>query len=217
MRFGTTWTLFIIIFATLFLLNCGKSQTENSNVQVSPQTVLLIEKVDFRNFTFEYPPDKSKGSFTITNGEKPYGKTEDNSFKLTEVSYADLTNDGNNEAIISIEVGLAVSGTNLVYIYSIENNEPKIIWSFWTGENAFGGLKKAYSENGNLGIETFGKNKFENDKWTFQSLIKNYETLLPTTYTKIIFKWNGKKFVPQGERQVFTYDYIRLEEKPQKY
>lgn len=208
MRFGTTWTLFIIFLATLFLLNCGKSQTENSNVQVSTQTVLLIEKVDFRNFTFEYPPDKSKGGFTITNGEKPYGKTEDISFKLTEVSYADLTNDGNNEAIISIEVGLAVSGTNLVYIYSIENNEPKILWSFWTGENAFGGLKKAYSESGNLVIETFGKYNFENGEWNFRRSEINYQELKrPTAYTKIVFKWNGEKFVPFGKRQVFDYNW----------
>jgi hypothetical protein len=29
----------------------------------------------------------------------------------------------------------------------------------------------------------------------------------PTAYTKIVFKWNGEKFVPFGERQIIDYDW----------
>ena len=67
--------------------------------------------------------------------------------------------------------------------------------------------KKPTPNSGELVVETFGDNKFENGKWKFsfpENKFRGY--CCPTVYTRIRFKWNGEKFVEDGERELFDYD-----------
>ena len=65
-----------------------------------------------------------------------------------------------------------------------------------TSDRASGGLKKIYAANDELIVETFGDNKFVNDKWKFDYPKGEFKgDCCPIAYTKIRFKWNCKKFV----------------------
>ncbi|HRH40334.1 MAG TPA: hypothetical protein PKY82_01725 [Pyrinomonadaceae bacterium] len=214
-----------IVFLTILLgfSGCQKDVTDNIQPSVSPSSIPnlspppksiaentknyeSIRKVDFKNFTYLYP-DESE-TFTLKDGKLE--KTEDiDGAILGKIEYGDVTNDKNEEALINIQ---PITGGNcqcvMVYIYTLENKKTKLLWSFETYDRAQGGFKRTYSENSNLVVETFGDNKFENGKWDFR-ISKDKPTGLccPTAFTKIVFKWNGEKFVPFGKPQVFDYDW----------
>lgn len=200
-------------------LSSSPESTQDRSVTNTPLTVeptpnlnSPIRKIDFKNFTYSWTEDlmsDDEKNFTLKNGEIPFVMNEQMGVSLSTVEYGDVTNDGQDEAFINL--GIQTEGSsvpNMIYVYSIEKGKPKLLWSFDTGDRAEGGFKKIYAENSNLVVETFGDNKFENGKWDFR-MSKDKPTGLccPSTYTKIIFKWNGEKFVPFGERQVFDYDW----------
>lgn len=198
---------------------CQKSAVENSNNLPLPQSSPTltpsydspIRKIDFENFTYFWTKGlstKDEKTFTLKNGELPYEK-ERIGVSLAKVEYGDLTNDSKDEAIINL--GLQTSGSampNMVCIYALENEKPKLLWSFDTGDRAEGGLKKVYAENGGLIVELFGDDKFENGEWKFDLPKKDAGGLCcPTAFTKLRFKWNGKKFVVDGKPELFNYDW----------
>jgi len=145
--------LFVIWFLTVaFAFSaCQKSTTEDVQTQSqpvispTPDENLLIKEIDFKNFT--YPDKKGKNIFTLTNGEEPFGQMKDIAFKLENIEYADLTNDEEDEAIIHILVQYGAGSSGLLYIYTLENNKPKILWYVESGYGAEGELKKVYAEN----------------------------------------------------------------------
>ena len=202
---------------------CQKSVVENTHVSSanfpiqtlsptpSPRSDLPIRKIDFRNFTYPWTEDlstKDEKTFTLKNGELPYEK-EQIGVSLAKVEYGDLTEDGQEEALINLVVetgGTAIP--NMVYIYTLENEKPRLIWNFETGDRADGGLKRVYAENGKMMVELFGDNKFENGEWKFgfpKGKFQGY--CCPTTYTKIRFKWNGEEFAVEGKPELFDYDW----------
>ncbi len=76
-----------------------------------------------------------------------------------------------------------------------------------TGDRADGGLKNIYAENDELIIELFGDSKLVNGEWKFDYPKDRYAGAgRPTIYTKNRFKWNGKKFIVQGNPKLFDYD-----------
>lgn len=212
----------ILILAIVFSA-CQKSAAENEQIKSefsplaaptleltatpSPEINSPIRKIDFKNFT--YPFTEEVGEFMLKNGEKPRVPREDSGVSLWKVEYSDVTNDAEEEAIVfmSVETG-GSSMPNIIFIYTLKKDKPKLLWHFLTGDRAEGGLKNVYAENSELVVETFGDNKFENDEWEF-NFPKNKFTgyCCPSAYTKIYFKWNGKKFVVQGEPELFDYDW----------
>lgn len=215
---------------------CQKSVVENSNKLSLPQTspsvsptldlnpkperdsemanVKLyssISKIDFKNFTYPWTEGQKidEETFTLKNGEKAIDFDKSNGASLDKIEYGDVTNDGEKEAMISIapETG-GNCQCEMVFIYTLENKKLKLLWSFDTWDRAIGGLKRVYAENGELIVEVFGDDKFENDEWEF-SLPKEGAGGLccPTTFTKFRFKWNGKKFVVEGKPEMFDYDW----------
>lgn len=202
----------ILILALAFSLPaCQKraDSTENSpSISSAPKSNsnLTIDQIDFKNFTYPYS-DVNDRTFTLINGKKPFGKVEDIAFDYNGAEFTDLTGDLKNEAVITLSVHLAVSDKNAIYVYTLEDNQPKLLLYFWTGEKAEGGLKGVYSEDGKLIIETFGESKFENDKWNFNLPKNNVGGLCcPDIFTRISFKWNGEKFVVEGNPELFDYD-----------
>jgi hypothetical protein len=210
--------LLLLILTSVVFIACQKTEVENTSLPftatsptVKPVSDSPIRKIDFKNFTFPWTEgltSEDEKTFIIKNGGRKV-KKDDMGVSLSKVEYGDVTGDSDEEAILVFSVQTGGSAVpNMVHIYKIENKKPKMLWNFDTGDRAEGGFKKACAENGNLVVETFGDNKFEDDKWSFNLPKEGAGGLCcPTAFTKIVFKWNGEKFVPFGERQVFDYDW----------
>ncbi len=109
---------------------------------------------------------------------------------LDNINYGDTTTDGQEEAIINLSIQTGGSATpNAIYVYTIKNEKPELLWSFDTGDRAEGGLKKVYAENGNLIVELFGDDKFENGEWEYDIPEGKFKGLCcPKVFTKFRFK-----------------------------
>lgn len=175
------------------------------SAQQTEKTYSPVRKVDFRNFAYAYPQDSSE-KFALVDGKKERTESEDGA-RLGKIEYGDVTNDGEEEALLRISPD---TGGNcqceMVFVYTLENGKPKLLWSFDTEDRAAGGLKKTYAEKGKLVVETFGDTRFENGEWDFRMPEGRAGGLCcPTAYTKISFEWNGEKFAPAGEREIHDY------------
>ena len=194
--------IIIIVFA---FSACQKSE---ENTLSSPEILYsTIREVDFKNFT--YPVETGKDTFTLKNGETPFGDGKDILFALENIEFADVTNDAEDEAIIKMLSEYDKTSTGFIYVYTLENQKPKILWSTATGFDAQGGLKRLYSDKGELIVELFGKNQFTESKNKFEF---SGETDAPKNsyrsrrFTKFRFKWNGEKFIPEGEPALLDDD-----------
>ena len=210
---STAILILIIIFA---FSACQKSANENAKVidqnlpnsDASPETLYKsIREVDFKNFTYQFPEFRDE-AFTLKNGRKEQTKEEDGA-GLGNIEYGDATNDGEEEAMLRIQ---PITGGNcqceMVFIYTLKNNKPKLLWSFDTWDKAVGGLKQVYTKNGKLIVELFGDSEFENGKFDFgiaEGKFKGY--CCPTTFRKFIFEWNDEKFVLKEKSEMFDYEW----------
>ena len=161
-------TLISLCYVSLVLAACAGRHGERqpsleavaSPVQhVSPQPG--IRSIDFANFTYPGDPVFQDGtkSFTLQNGRF---KPEDDSgpVGLAYLAYGDATADGNEEAIIALNTSVKGSAIPyFVYIYSWQDQKPKLLWSFAAGDRADGGLRQAHAVAGELVIELYGKSK----------------------------------------------------------
>ena len=126
---------------------CQKSVADKVDISPSPtvsisQTPLPmqtpeinspIRKIDFKNFT--YPDAESYPGFKLRNGEKPYIHLKEDGIELGKIDYADVTNDGVEDAILFMSIQTGGSAIpNIVYFYTLQNNKPKSLWSFMTGD-----------------------------------------------------------------------------------
>jgi hypothetical protein len=193
---------------------CQKSTTENTQAQAqslvapTPDENLPIRKIDFKNFT--YSDKTGKNIFTLTNGEEPFGQMKDIAFNLENIEYADLTNDKEDEAIIHISIQYGAGSSGLFYVFTVENNKPKILWYGESGYGAEGELKKVYAENDKLIVELFGNNQFVETTGEFK--FPNQKTVpknlcCPITFTKFHFRWNGEKFALDGKPELLDYNW----------
>lgn len=172
----------------------------------SPFNNSPIRKIDFKNFTYS-DADNYPG-FKLKNGEKPFVQRKEDGLILEKVEYLDVTNDKAEDAIVRVSIQTGGSSIpNLIYLYTLQNNKPKLLWAFMTGDRADGGFKNLYVENSELIVELFGDSKFINDEWKFEVMPEKYEGAgRPTIYTKNRFKWNGKKFVVERQPELYNYD-----------
>lgn len=206
-----------LISTFLFLLclfsACEKKATENNLTKPEnskdSSSYSKIEDVDFKNFSYsafeneEYP-------FTITNGEKPLGKLDEAGYRLRNIEYRDLTNDSKNEAVVNLQVTHAVSTSSLIFVYTLDNEQPKKLWNFFSGTYANGGLKDVYFEKNNLIVEFFGNTKFDKDTREFEfSNIQKYPEAecCPNKFTKFNFRWNGENFLLTAKPELFDYNW----------
>ena len=143
----------IIIVALLFATGATFAQGRHS-----------IRSIDFANFhyhgsiglfpTAEYPTK----SFTLRRGKS--GDWQEG-MTLRRVVYGDVTGDSVDEAIVTLSVNTAGSAAvDHVYIFTLRHNRPTFLWGFEGGDRAWGGLRRAYAENGKLVIELFGRGTY---------------------------------------------------------
>src|SRR5207249_5569175 len=98
---------------------------------------------------------KNEKSFTLKDGEYS-GRLQDAGVEpepvyLVDTVYGDVTGDGADEAMVVLTVN--IRGTAIpyyVYVYTINGNKPKLLWSFDTGDRAQGGLRRVFAEAGRL-------------------------------------------------------------------
>lgn len=202
-----------LILTFLFVISlfsaCEKKTAENFPARFENSKDLSsyskIEDVDFRNFTYSFIDN-----FTIINGEKPLGSTDETGYRLRKIQYADLTNDGKNEAVINIQTLFATNRSNIIFIYTLENEQPKKLQHILSGLNANGGLKDVYAKEENvLTVEFFGDTKFDENKteFIFPNIHKYPQTeCCPSKFTQLNFNWN-EKFALVGEPKMFDYNW----------
>jgi hypothetical protein len=218
----------ILIFVTAFAFSaCQKNAAENVNISPSPLISVTptanpsatpnlnspIRDIDFENFTYPWTAEMStfhdEKSFTLTNGEREFVRNGQIGVSMAKIVYGDVTNDGEVEAFINLGVQTGGSAMpNMIYIYTLENGKPKLLWSFDTGDRAEGGFKKIYAENGVLVVELFGDTHYEKGSWIFNIPEGKFKGMCcPTLYTKNYFKWNGKRFVISDSPKLLDYDW----------
>lgn len=148
-----------------------------------------IRSIDFRKVTYRDLPDYSKPKASRVT---PKAGEVTPSF----ITYGDATGDGNEEAMVTVSIENRGSALPYyVYIFTLENRKPKLIWHFETGDRAEGGLRQVFAENGKLEVDLYGKNRVIG-----RNLYLGDEGLCcPRAFTRTRYKWNGKNFQQDGE------------------
>ncbi len=199
--------LVYILIVGIGLAACSNSLAEKeSNSEVTTSNSQIINenrkdtqlgdiRADFPDFkNFKYPKFCLEGdtkSFVLKDGV--YKNDDDDDHLIFAVAkYADVTGDGNDEALVIVDIitgGSAMPAC--VYIFTLENpntKKVKLLWDFQTGDRANGGLRKIYGENGDLVIE----------RYTTEEV---FGACCPKYYIKETYKWNKGIFEKQTEEK----------------
>lgn len=176
---------------------------------VSPRSP--IRQFDFLNFTY---PNRSSGyrglrsQLKFTDGEFELYNPEEHFIWLISASpesiiYTDLTNDGEEEAVIEMFSHSGASGgEHFIYIYTMAGNRPRLLWFFETYASGtdIGGLKEIYSHHGDLILELYGRNKVIGTRSTLDE--KYVCDPCYKEFTQVRFQWNGKSFEKKGRVEI---------------
>ncbi len=202
----------IIILFLLLTSGCTRARNESPIVAhvASPSPTVLaqpspsptpespIRKIDFRNFT--YASNGIYGeAFTLKDGE--HGEPDTVSF--VDSVYGDVTGDRGEEALIVLFHDVRGSAIPYyVYVYGITREQPKLLWSFETGDRAQGGLRRAFAENGQLVVELYGKDThLDGDLYAGSRVACCAEY-----YTRSRYEWKRNRF-----RQVYELEVLPAE------
>lgn len=157
--------------------------------------ITSIRNVDFYNFTYPLPKDmidpaNRKRSFKLKQGELPATRFADGFvnkmgiFLAGKIRYGDVTGDGTEEAMIFMSIltgGSALPG--IIYVYTIQNNRPQMLWNLTSGDRADGGFRDMYAENGHLVVE-------------LSNSIGKRGDCCPVKYDRTVYEWRGSRFRP---------------------
>lgn len=105
--------------------------------------------------------DLTKSSSFVMDGHE---YTQWEGFTLQSVEFAEVTGDGQEEAIVVLHYNTGgTQQTDYVYIYAFTAGKPKLLAYFHSGDRAYSGLRKVHGENGKLVVELFDPDKSEGD------------------------------------------------------
>src|SRR5262249_54790921 len=132
------------------------SQPSNSIVAAatptaSPSPSQPIRSIDFNDVAFPNYPD-----YIGDRGKKKYITLKPGDGGPALLNYGDVTGDGIEDAMMML--GIETRGSaipEIVYIFTLQNSKPKLLWSFETGDRADGGFRNAYADHGELIVELF--------------------------------------------------------------
>ena len=174
--------------------NITKSAVAATTPHASPTPVQPIRLIDFNHVAFPNYP-----IYVGDRGKKKYVTLKPGDGGPALLNYGDVTGDGAEEAMMMLGIenrGSAIP--EIVYIFTLANSRPKLLWSFETGDRADGGFRNAYADHGQLVIELFGK-----DRIIGSDLYGGEEGLCcPSSFTRARYKWNGTKFRLDGAPEV---------------
>jgi hypothetical protein len=130
------------------------------------QSAVGIRMIDFGNFTYPWYPEfvrdpSAKRELVLTHNEFEVPLNNEAgliSFRvnLEHVLYADVTGDGQDDAIVYLAGSVAPNGFfgNLM-VYTYKNDRPVLLYQVETGDRGNGGLRGFRSQNGQLIIEIY--------------------------------------------------------------
>lgn len=163
-----------------------------------------IRRIDFANFTYPGRPVYADlKSFTLTNGEFNGGDNND-PLGLAYLDYGDATGDGSEEALLILNMSVRGSAIPyFVYIYTLENEKPKLIWAFAAGDRADGGLRRVHAAGGELVVELYGKGKTI-DKDLYADDGMEGGDCCPSHFTRATYEWRQDRFYQKGVEEVLS-------------
>jgi hypothetical protein len=119
-----------------------------------------IRSVDFKNFTYAAHCAGAKpSSMKVTDGEfleekQMEGYTDRMSFTVMDVAYGDLNADRSDEAVILTVCNTGGTGNfSEGFVYAMKRGKPSLVARIPGGDRAYGGLRKAWVENGLLVLD----------------------------------------------------------------
>lgn len=178
----------------------GPANSRNVAAEPDDRRHRLIRSVNFANFTFPWvadlaDPDNPSESFTLKEGEFTEGAAGQPSaggigLLLRSVVYGDVTGDGAEEALIVLSVVTGGSSVpHAIYVYTLEGERPRLLWSFSTGDRADGGLRQVRADGGILVVERYSPEGSRGD-------------CCPTRFVRTHYVWSGNSFERKGEDEV---------------
>jgi hypothetical protein len=182
----------IVIVALLFVASTTFAQQRDS-----------IRSIDFANFryhgsiglfpTAEYPTK----SFTLRHGKSGDWRK---GMTFEKVVFGDITRDGIEEAIVRLSVNTDGSAAvDHVYIFTMRRNKPTFLWGFEGGDRAWGGLRHAYAEKGELVIELFGRgSRIGRELGPTESV----GLCCPRSFTRARYRWHNGRFRRRGTLEI---------------
>ena len=175
--------------------SASPSPTPRAEAIASPTPNSPTRSVDFENFT--YPELESRTRFTLKDGREP---TEDDPRGLVDVTYGDVTGDGNEEAFVVHTQSVRGSAIPyFVYVYTMNRSKPKLLWSFYAGERGDGGLRQINAENGELVVELYGRDRIVNGGTSSEE--DNIGVCCPKFFTRSRYEWRGGGFRLKGKEE----------------
>ena len=184
---------------------------ENNSKTESP-----LGTFDFKNYTYPFThgwQDRDSKEFTLENGVRRM-TAEKIGMSFVTRKYGDLTGDGNDEAFVILKVETGGSAIpQIVYIFEWQDGQPNLLWYFRTGDRADGGLKRVYTESGELVVELFGRDRYIFSQMETSKITGDEQQLCcPTHFTRTRYKKEGKTFLLNGDR--LTYSLTNGDEEP---
>jgi hypothetical protein len=196
------------VYFSWYALREVLGNTYNTYHYFPSETPSAIRAVDFANFTYPAEPIYSTGvkNFTLKDGEysgrRIDGASEPEPVSLVHKAYGDVTNDGQDEALLVLTK--SVRGTAIpyyVYVYSMQRDKPKLLESFETGDRAEGGLRQVSAENGRLVVELYGKYKFVGGDRSRSDDSSN-GACCPNLFTRSRYEWKNNRFRRTGQLEI---------------
>ena len=170
----------------------------------APGPAASIRDTDFRNFQHVH----GGTTMRLADGAQPEvrrnGIVREEGYYLDSIAYADVTGDGREEAVVTIEE--MTGGSAIPHWVFVYGEGGRRLWSFETGDRAYGGLKDVYADDGKLVVELYGRDKLPSEP---ESLHRDDGTsrglCCPTLFTRSRYAWNGRAFVLDGV-EILPYD-----------
>ena len=144
-------------------------------------------------------PDGKRAELQLTGGQFRLFIGTSHWFDIQDVFYADVTGDGNSEAIVRLShlrcIRTCDGTADLFYIYSLSQGELKEIWQFETGNFDTGcGLKSFTTKNQQLVLEMFGNCP------QYVGIPGAARSNVVDKLTRLEFRYNGTRFLLNRKR-----------------
>lgn len=162
-----------------------------------------IRGVDFRNFTYPWTKKLGYGekTFTLKNGRA--NVADERKLSLGSVTYLEAADDYDEQAIVNVTIDSGNAGYDMVYVYAIENAQPKLLESFEFSEDTDNSFKTAFGAHGELILVSYRHQSGDAE-------------CCPSIIEVSYYRWQKNKFVLQDKPQQLSNGYVDRRRKRMK-
>lgn len=175
------------------------SETSPASVNKSQDTGSSgIRGIDFNDFTYDWypawadtPPNGRK--IVLVDGKMDldfsYGKEPREFFIIQDgITYGDLTGDNKDEAVVVMKViGSGTARPNLIFVYTLSNKLPFLLWTYETGDRWDYGYHKVSVTGNRLLVERYKPQIIEYEG-------QKHNMSQSDSYIRDYYKWDGRNF-----------------------